>query len=306
MVVEKFEEYWGTSAYLDKVTFKIFKSVETMVMSLKSHALDMAIHLPNTLAGQIEDNFTVYQDTMKLVQALYLNNNVEPLNDVRVRQAIYYAVDVDEIIDFVCDGAGVATGTSMYPAYTKYFLPELTETYQQDLDKAKQLLKDAGYADGFELTITVPGNYEQHVQTAEVIEQQLAPIGIKVTIDTVEWEAWVSDVYRGRNYMSTVCGISASDMTAREMLIRYMSEHQKNFINFNNSEYDETVNKALAALDDAEQTEFYKEAERILNKEAASIWIQDLCDLVVTAPELGGITFYRTYVLDMSTIYFNK
>ncbi len=304
MVAAKFDGYWGKQAYLDQVTFKIIKNTQTLVMGLQGGSLDMVIHLPNTVSGQVKDGFTVYQDTMKLVQALYLNNAVKPLDDIRVRQAIYYAVNVQEIIDFVCDGAGVATGTSMYPAYTKYFLPELAQTYQQDLEKAKQLLRDAGYPNGFELTITVPSNYGQHVQTAEVLEQQLSQVGIRVKIQPVEWETWVSDIYRGRNYMSTVCGISASDMTAREMLIRYVSDNQKNFINFQSEDYDKAVNGALASLDDAEQTALYLEAERILNREAASIWLQDLCDLVVTTPDLSGLTFYRTYVLDMSTVYY--
>ena len=69
-------------------------------------------------------------------------------------------------------------------------------------------------------------------------------------------------------------------------------------------EYDAAVNSAMASIDDEEQTALYKEAETILNEEAASIWIQDLCDLVVTIPELDGVTLYRTYVLDMSTIHY--
>ena len=305
MVVKKYDGYWGTPAYLDEVTFKIITNATTLVTSLKSGALDMAIHLPNTKAVELEGQFAIYEDTMKLVQALYLNNAVKPLDDVRVRQAIYYAVNVQEIIDFVCDGAGVATGTSMYPAYTKYFLPELAETYTQDLEKSKALLAEAGYPDGFDLTITVPSNYDQHVETAEVLYEQLRQVGINVTIQPVEWETWVSDVYRGRDYMSTVCGIAASDMTAREMLARYVSDNKKDFINFSDPDYDAAVNAAMASLDDAEQTELYKQAERILNEQAASIWIQDLCDLTVTVPELTGVTFYRTYVLDMSTIHFS-
>ena len=305
MVVKKYDGYWGTPAYLDEVTFKIITNATTLVTSLKSGALDMAIHLPNTKAVELEGQFAIYEDTMKLVQALYLNNAVKPLDDVRVRQAIYYAVNVQEIIDFVCDGAGVATGTSMYPAYTKYFLPELAETYTQDVEKSKALLAEAGYPDGFDLTITVPSNYDQHVETAEVLYEQLRQVGINVTIQPVEWETWVSDVYRGRDYMSTVCGIAASDMTAREMLARYVSDNKKDFINFSDPDYDAAVNAAMASLDDAEQTELYKQAERILNEQAASIWIQDLCDLTVTVPELTGVTFYRTYVLDMSTIHFS-
>ncbi len=305
LVTVKFEGYWGKPAYLDQVTYQIVKNTQTLVMGLQGGSMNMVIHLPNTVAAQL-NGFSIHQDTMKLVQALYLNNDVKPLDDVRVRQALYYAVDVPQIIEFVCDGAGVATGTSMYPAYTKYFLPELTQTYRTNLEKSKQLLTEAGYPNGFELTITVPSNYEQHVQTAEVLEQQLAQVGVQVKIQPVEWETWVSEVYTGRKFMATVTGISAKDMTAREMLVRYMSDNAKNFINFRSEAYDNAVKAAMASLDDAEQTALYQQAERILNEQAASVFLQDLCDLVVTQPNLGGLTFYRTYVLDMSTVYYYK
>ena len=304
LVVERYDGYWGTPAHLDQVTFRIFKSGDTMVMSLKSGGVDMAIHVPNTMSSELEGSFTIQEDTMKLVQALYLNNTVKPFDDVRVRQALCWAIDVGEIIDFVCDGHGVATGTSMYPAFTKYFMPELAQAYPTDGSKAKSLLADAGYPDGFEMTITVPSNYPQHVQTAEVIAEQLKAVGVTATILPVEWESWVKDVYRGREFQTTVCGIAASDMTAREMLVRYMTEDRKNFIGFSDSEYDQALNTALSSVDDAEQTAAYKRAEAILSEQAASVWLQDLCDLAVLKPGLEGMTFYRTYVLDMSTIKF--
>ena len=302
MVVEKYDGYWGKGAKLDKVTFKIIADVNAMVIGLKGGTLDMVIHLPNTLEAEVKDQFTVYQDTMKLVQALYLNNAVEPFNNELVRQAMYYAINVDEIIDFVCDGAGVATGTGMYPANKKYFMPELAGNYAPDVEKAKELLAQAGYPDGFSMTITAPSNYAQHVQTAEVIIEQLKAVGITAELQQVEWGTWVDDVYRGRNYESTVCGIAADDMSAREMLVRYMTEDRKNFIAFSDAEYDEALTKALASIDETEQTALYKRAEEILNEKAASLWIQDMCDLVVMDPALDGFTFYSTYVLDMSTI----
>ncbi len=306
LVVRKFGGYWGDPAYLDQVTFRIYtgaSAVNSMVMALQSGALDMVIHLPNAYADQVGD-CAVLQSTMKLVQALYLNNAAEPFDDVRVRQAMYYAISVPDIIEFACDGAGVPTGTSMYPAHQRYFLPELAEVYTQDLQRAEELLADAGYPDGFDMTITVPSNYAQHVDTAVVIADQLKEVGIRAEVVPVEWETWVSDVYRGRNFETTVCGISASDMTAREMLARYASGHSKNFINFSDAEFDETVARAQTTLDEAEQVELYQRAERILNEQAASLWIQDLCDLVVLSPRLDpdSFQFYCTYVLDMSSI----
>lgn len=304
MEMERFDDYWGTPAYLEQVTFKIITDVNTLVLGLNGGTLDMVIHMPSSVASDLQDNFTILEDTMKLVQALYINNAVEPFDDVRVRQAMYYAINVPEIIDFVCDGAGVPTGTSMYPAFKKYFVEELSTVYQQDLDKAKQLLSDAGYPNGFDMTITVPSNYSQHVDTGLVIAQQLSAIGINAQVQEVTWETWVSDVYRGRAYETTVSGIAASDMTAREMLVRYTSDYSKNFINFSNEEYDDVVSRAIATTDPDEQVDLYKRAQEILNEQAASLWIQDLCDLVVMRPELDGMVFYATYVLDMSTIHF--
>ena len=304
LVMEKYDGYWNQdkAARLDKVTFKIIADTNALVIGLKGETLDMVIHLPNTLEAEVKDQFTVHQDTMKLVQALYLNNAVKPFDNELVRQAMYYAIDVEAVIDFVCDGAGVATGTSMYPANEKYFLPGLAENYAQDVDKAKELLAQAGYPDGFSMKITVPSNYKQHVDTGLVLAEQLKAVGITAEVEQVEWSAWVSDVYRGRQYEATVSGIAADDMTAREMLVRYMTEDRKNFIAFSDPEYDEVLAKALSSIDGEEQTALYQRAEEILNERAASLWLQDMCDLVVMNPALDGFTFYSTYVLDMSTI----
>ncbi len=289
LVMEKYDGYWNQdkAAKLDKVTFKIIADTNALVIGLKGETLDMVIHLPNTLEAEVKDQFTVHQDTMKLVQALYLNNAVKPFDNELVRQAMYYAIDVEAVIDFVCDGAGVATGTSMYPANEKYFVDDLAQ---------------AGYPDGFSMKITVPSNYKQHVDTGLVLAEQLKAVGITAEVEQVEWSAWVSDVYRGRQYEATVSGIAADDMTAREMLVRYMTEDRKNFIAFSDPEYDEVLAKALSSIDGEEQTALYQRAEEILNERAASLWLQDMCDLVVMNPALDGFTFYSTYVLDMSTI----
>ena len=306
LVMEKYDGYWNQekAAKLDRVTFKIIPDVNSLVIGLKGGTLDMVVHLPNTLLREVEDGFTVHQNTMNLVQALYLNNAVEPFDDPLVRQAMYYAVNVDEIIDFVCYGAGVATGTSMYPAQQKYFMPELAQRYTQDVEKARELLAQAGYPDGFSMTITAPSNYAQHMDTAQVLIEQLKAVGITAELVPVEWQTWVDDVYRGRNYQSTVCGIAADDMTAREMLVRYMSDNRKNFIGFQDEEYDSVMAQAMASTDDGEQTRLYKRAQEILNEQAASLWIQDMCELAVTSPALDGFTFYRTYVIDMACVYF--
>ena len=304
IVLERFDDYWGTPAQLDKVTFKIIENADSLVLSLQSGAIDLCAHLTSTQVSQLGDNYTVLEGTMNLVQALYLNNAVEPFNDIRVRQALCYAVDKQQIMDLIADGHGKAIGSSMYPAFQKYFVDDLTDYYTQDLEKAKSLLAEAGYPNGFDMTITVPSNYTPHMDTAQVLVEQFKAIGVNATIQPVEWETWLSDVYVGRNYQSTVVGVDASNMTARALLERFTSTAGNNFINYSNADYDALFTKATATTDDAAQTELYKDMERNLTENAANVYIQDLADLVAIRSDLEGFQFYPIYVLDLSGVHF--
>lgn len=302
-IMEAYDGYWGERAKLDKVTYLI-TAADSLVMSLKSGAIDICAHLTVEQAKSVEDQYNIQKDTMKLVQALYLNHNEKPFDDIRVRQALCYAVNVQEIIDFVCDGYGVPVGSSMCPAFKKYFVEELSSYYTQDVEKAKQLLTEAGYPDGFTMTITVPSNYPQHVQAAQVLAQQLQAVGITAELKQVEWGTWVSDVYTDRNFQSTVVGFDASTLTARAWLERWTTGYSKNMINFSNEEYDALFRQAVTCTDDAEQTELYKQMETILTEQAANVYIQDLCDMVAVNKALDGLQFYPAYVLDLSTVYY--
>ena len=301
-VVTRFDEYWGTPAYIKDVVFKIEANMDAIVMDLEGGSIDMMAHLAAAQVDQLSDKFEVYEGTMNLVQALYLNNAVEPFNDERVRQALCYAVDPQEIMDFVSDGAGTEIGSAMFPAFTKYFMPELGDVYNTDTDKAKELLTEAGYPNGFEFTITVPSNYGQHVDTAQVISEELKEIGVTANIQEVEWNSWVSDVYSDRNYEATVVGIDASTLSASALLSRYVSTAGKNFINFKSDAYDETYAKAAATTSDDEKTALYKECETILTEEAASVYIQDLPEFVALNKNFTGYVFYPLYVQDIAKI----
>ena len=303
-MLERFEDYWGTPAQLDKVTLKIIENADSLMMSLQSGAIDLCSHLTSTQVDQLGDAFYVEEGTMNLVQALYLNNAVAPFDDVRVRQALSYAVDKQGIIDLAFDGYGSPIGSSMYPAFGKYFDESLTDYYEYNPEKAKELLAEAGYPDGFEMTITVPSNYKPHMDTAEVLVQQLAAVGITATILPVEWESWVSDTYTGRQFQSTVVGVDAANMTARALLERFTSTYGSNFINYNSANYDALFQQALSTYDDAEQTALYKAMERDLTENAANVYIQDLADLVAVRQGLEGVVFYPIYVLDLSGIHY--
>lgn len=305
-VMERFEDYWGAPAWLDKVTYKICENADALVMNLNGGSIDLCAHLTSAQASQLNQNFQVLEGTMNLVQAIYLNNQAKPFDNQLVRQALCYAIDRQGIMDMVADGHGTAVGSSIYPAFTKYFLPELVDKYPHDVAKAKELLAQAGYPDGFDMTISVPNNYQPHMDTAEVVAEQLREAGINVTIQPVEWSTWLDTIYNGRQFQATVVGVDAANMTARAMLERFTSDYGKNFINYNNPAYDALFQQAINAQDEAGQTDLYKQMETMLADTAANVYIQDLCDLVAMRQDLGGLKFYPIYVLDLSTVYFTQ
>ena len=305
LVMEKFADYWGEPAYLDKVTFKIFEDANALMSALSAESVDLAVHLTidqvNTLSAE---TYKTLEGTMNLVQALYLNNAVEPFNNEKVRQAMCYAVNLDEILQLTSEGHGAKLGTSIYPAFTKYFDESLVDAYPYDVEKAKQLLAEAGYENGFSMTITVPSNYTPHMNVAQVLVEQLAQVGITATIEPVEWETWLTRVYAGRDFESTVLGFDAATLSAGALLNRWMSDNENNMINYNNPEYDAIMKEASVTTDDAKQTELYKQAAKMLSDTAANVYIQDLADFVVIKSNLDGYQFYPLYVMDLSTVHY--
>ena len=302
LVMSRFDDYWGNKAYLERVTFRIVPEMDTAVMNLRGGSLDMYAHMTTDQISQLNDDFTILEGTMNLVQALYLNNAVPPFDDVRVRQALCYAVDKKSVLDLTSQGKGTMIGSSMFPAFSKYYMPELSKYYKQDFDKAKELLNDAGYPNGFSMTITVPSNYQPHINTAEVLVEQLKNIGVNAKIELVEWNTWLSKTYAGRDFESTVIGVDASYLTARALLERFYSKADDNFTNFSDPEYDALYEKVILLTDEDEKTACYKEMETILTKEAANVYIQDMAEFVALRNTYEGYQFYPLYVLDMSKI----
>lgn len=301
VVFVKNPEYWGECGNIEQVTFKICANSDTVPMELNSGTIDMYARLTDAQVSQISNSdVEILEGTMNLVQALYLNNDYEPLSDERVRKAVCYALDRQAVLDYVSDGKGTIIGSAMYPAYKKYYDETIVNNYSNDVEKAKDLLKEAGYENGFDLEITVPSNYSQHMDTALVISNQLKEIGINATINPVDWETWLSDTYVGRKYQATVIGVDAAQLTASALLSRYVSTADNNFVNFTSNAYDEAYAKAQSSGDDNERTKCYKECISILSTEAASAYIQDLPMFVAVNNRFDGYEFYPMYIMDVS------
>ncbi len=307
IVLDKNADYWQAGLpYLDEVEFKIINSPDTALLDLQGGSIDIYPYLTDSQASELQGSFQILSAPSDVVQALFLNNEVEPLNNEKVRQAICYALDKDSINAFVAGGNGTLIGSAMLPTLKDYYV-ELNDVYgtAANMEKAKELLADAGYGDGFDLKITVPSNYAFHMQTAEVAVEQLKAVGINATINSVEWNTWLEQCYQGRQYEATICGITC-DMTPGYLLNRFQTESSKNFINYKNSEYDAVYLQAQASQDLTEKAKYYGQLQQMLVDDAATAFIQVPPITIAMKKELGGYKFYPIYVQDMSTVYYTK
>lgn len=310
IVLAKNPDYWQEGLpYLDQVNFKIVGSAETALMELQGGSVDIYAYLTDSQAQVLQGTgaFNLAASPSNVVQALFLNNKVAPLDNVKVRQAIHYALDKDEINEFVGGGKGTLISSAMLPTLTDYYL-NLNDVYgnKANVEKAKELLKEAGYPNGFDLTIAIPSNYEFHMQTGQVVVEQLKAAGINAAIQSMDWNTWLEDVYNGRNYTATISGITCGDLTPGYLLNRFQTNSTKNFINFADRQYDEIYLKTQAELDLTKKAEYYKQLQQILCDNAGTAFIQVPANVTAISSKLAGYKFYPIYVQDMSTVFYVK
>jgi len=307
IVLAKHTEYWQEGLpYLDEVTFKIIANVDTAMLDIKGGSVDIVPYLTDSQAAELGSTFNVVSAPSNVVQALFFNCAEGPLANQKVRRAICYAIDKEMVSEFVAGGNGTLISSAMLPTLQDYYV-DLNDTYGNtaNVEMAKQLLAEAGYPDGIDLEITVPSNYDVHVEATEVVAEQLKQANINVTINAVEWGVWLEETYNGRKYEATICGIT-SDITPGYLLNRFVSDSSKNFINYNNAEYDAMYAQVESAATLEERAVYYKNLQQIICEDAGSAFIMVPPLTIAMDKELGGYKFYPIYVQDMSTVYWMK
>jgi peptide/nickel transport system substrate-binding protein len=309
LVLKKFTNYrHGTLPRLDTVTLVFFADSDSLSLGLYGGNVDGAGLASGALIQQLgTDRFDIVPGYSAMVQLLALNNAAEPLNDIRVRQAINYAIDIQDIIDTAFFGKGEPSGSPLIPGLSMYYEQSLANPYPLNHQKALSLLAEAGYGEKgkkLSLEITVPSVYTMHVDTAQVIASQLEKIGINVSIKLVDWPTWLSDVYFGRNYQSTIISLDSPIVSPKGFLSRYESNDNSNFINFSSADFDRVYDAILVETDETRRVALYKEAQKIISANAASVYIQDILGFrVFRANAYGGVLNYPLSAIDFAAMY---
>lgn len=305
IVLDRNPDYYNAdrTPYIDTIEFRIVSDINSTLLALKSGDLDLAeVDYNNVLT--LGSDYNIFSNPQNMVQLMALNNAVAPFDNIKVRQAINYAIDKDVIIEGVANGFATKLYTTTSPVM-EFWYNDLSsnDPYPYNPEKAKALLTEAGYPNGFTTTIKVPSNYTFHVDTAQVLADMLSQVGITLNIELVEWGQWLETVYTQADYETTIVGLSGK-LEPHEIFMRFQSDYAKNFYHFKNVEYDSLITKANIETDNSKRAQLYKQAQKLIADEAVAVFLTDPHLVRVARPDLFGYTAYPAPYFDATTLYY--
>ncbi len=261
--LERFDDYFDEPAKFKKMVLRVIPEPTNRAIELESGGVDVAYEIATNDISRIEDNENL-QITRKIdnsVQYLGFNNQKEPFNDVKVRQAISYALDTNAIVNTVWRGVGQVAKGPMAPN-VKYF-DDTIEVHEYNVEKAKELLKEAGYADGFKVTLST-NEKQERVDMATIIKSQLKEVGIDVTIEILEWGAYLEKLGNGEQEMFIIGWTSQTpdpDMALYGPLSKETLGAGANFSFFEDDEVNDLLLEGRRIGDSPKREEVYKKIQ---------------------------------------------
>ena len=297
--LERFEDYYIDGVpYLDSAVFKIIPDPNTRFAALQAGDIDLigvALSPEQYLQVEGDSSLKGTEGTATTEITLALNNTREPLNNPLVRQAITHAIDKNAIVEGAQFGFGTVIGTHMSPAESYYV--DLTDTYPYDPEKAKELLAEAGYPDGFTISFELPEPYNIERRSGQVIAQQLADVGITVDLSVVEWGTWIQRIFLGGDYDMTIIGHSEP----RDINVYGNPDY---YYHYDNPEVRDLLTQIENASSEAEQTELYQDIARIIARDAVNVWLFSPPYLVAAQSDVYGYWQNQpTPAIDMTGVY---
>lgn len=300
IVVERFDDYFGTPAKLQTVVYTIIPEAASRVIALETGEVDVIDKPTDEDLARLEadtENFTVLRKPTISQRLFRFGCNDPIISNTKVRQAIVYAIDRQAIIDALFTGSGYPSTAPLAPVTFGY--SDLGEI-EQDLELAKSLLAEAGYPDGFDTKIVTTERYQNGIELAEIISQQLAEIGINAEIEVWEWSA-LSASWNGitadefdQPIFIMGAGPSMRDADGGLRGLYTTSEtglNDRNYGFYSNAEVDALIEQGMQETDQQKRVEIYKEAMEILYREdPVAFWLFDMYGLAITSSKVEGVT----------------
>lgn len=261
--VQRFEKYWGEKAKTGRIEVLTIPDDTTLTNAFESGEIDMfdCSDIDLLLKYKSDPKYTVVDSVDKSLLNIGLNAQVEPLNNPKVREAIFCAIDDDMLVNDYFKGLE-KKATGVLPAFTKYSVQDYWKP-AYDLEKAKKLLAEAGYPNGFSLDYYTV-NDTLSLGPATLVEYFLTQLGIDVNFQAVSIGVFKEKVMSGTAPVWSYWNMAK--FTPDTTLIKYTSENfpDTNWIGLKDPAYDKAVQSALAENDLDKRADYYAQAQKIL------------------------------------------
>ncbi|UWQ45419.1 ABC transporter substrate-binding protein [Leisingera aquaemixtae] len=275
-------DYWGDQPALASATFKFISDPTAAFAAMMAEDIDAFDNFPapeNLPQFEADPRFQVLVGSTEGETILSINNKQPPFDDIRVRQAVAHAIDRQAIIDGAMFGYGTPIGTHFAPHNPAY--KNLTGQSAHDPEKAKALLAEAGFPEGFETTLHLPPpSYAR--RGGEIIAAQLAAVGIKAEIINVEWAQWLESVFNGKSFGLTI----VSHTEPMDIGIYARPEY---YFQYDSKALQELMNRLTATTGPDSRTALLQDAQEMIAADYVNGYLFQLAKLGVAKAGLQGL-----------------
>lgn len=303
VTLAKNEEYWGEKAKVDKLVFRSIPDNSARFLELQAGTIDMmdGVNPDDVAAAKANDQFQMVLRPSMNVGYLAMNNDKEPLGNKLVRQAINYAVNKQAIIDAFFAGLAKPAKNPLPPSLWGY--NDDIEDYEYNPEKAKELLAEAGYPDGFKTTLwamPVPRPYmPQGQKVAEAIQADLAAVGIEAEIVSYEWGIYLEKAENGEHDI-ILLGWTGDNGDPDNFIYALLDKDNavkgssNNYAFYKSDEAHDLLIKAQREIDQDKRADLYKQAQVIIHEDAPWVPLDHSTDPLVLMKYVKGYVPHPT------------
>lgn len=312
--------YWQNGLpYLDGIVFSVVSEDVSRVNQVRAGDADIMYNPPPALLPALEQDPRLQLKTIPTVRVIYigLNSRQAPLNDLRVRQALNYAVDKEKLCKVIMRDMARPSDSPL-SSITYGYVP--TGGYPYDPQKARQLLKEAGYSNLKLELITPKGRYLNDYETAIALQGMLKEVGVTVDVKPMEWGTYVGKILSSKpedwDYQMFLLGWAPGTAEGHWVLfplfhsINQMGSPQgtaryNNFF-YSNPKVDELIDKIGSELDEKKLMEYYAQAQKIILNDAPWIFLYEMKIATVMRKEIKDLKIYPIERFNMTYAWIDR
>ena len=309
VVLARNDEYWGGAPKIRQAIYVPIVEAQARLVALKTGDIDLTMDVPPDSLDELrrDPNVVVAESNSSAVWYVMLNTRHPILKDRRVRQALNHAVNKDAIIRDILRGTAIVSRGPMSPVYGTFY-EDNTARYPHDLDKARALLREAGHPNGFELTFLVPesgSGMQSPVEMATVIQANLAQIGVRAKIQTMEWGAYLRKYLEQPDMaeMSWNPSIGDPDHMMYMLLSSDRFPPAFNAGYYQNDRVDDLLRRARTTVDEKARVPLYREAQKLVVEDAPWIFVDHGKQVIVHRKRVQGFKLHPNFDLVLTPVW---